>query len=197
MKEMQPLSMRLESKIRKRLEKCCEKTGIPQRMLAQSAIEAVIEAIEENDYKVVMPITLQVGYIPKASIIKSPSRKIDIPLYGYIAAGYPNLTEQVPDQHISVDIAHLPVSPNEKLFILQVDGSSMIGANIHDKDKVILAVRTPKNRDIVAALIDGQCTLKKFIKEGEKNYLKAENPKYPNLIPAEELVIQGVVVGKI
>jgi repressor LexA len=44
----------------------------------------------------------------------------------------------------------------------------------------------------VAALIDGQTTLKTFLRRNGKPYLKAENPKYPDLIPAEELVIQGV-----
>jgi len=49
--------------------------------------------------------------------------------------------------------------------------------------------------DVVAALIDNESTLKTFVKEGRKTYLRAENPKYPDLVPAAELVIQGVVVS--
>jgi repressor LexA len=45
---------------------------------------------------------------------------------------------------------------------------------------------------VVAALIDGESTLKTFVVKGGKPYLKAENPKYPDLIPAQELMIQGV-----
>ena len=45
----------------------------------------------------------------------------------------------------------------------------------------------------MAALIDRESTLKTYVLKGGKPYLKAENPKYPNLIPAQELVIQGVV----
>ena len=46
--------------------------------------------------------------------------------------------------------------------------------------------------DIVAALIDGETTLKRLIKQGAKVYLKAENPSYPDLIPSNSLVIQGI-----
>ena len=45
---------------------------------------------------------------------------------------------------------------------------------------------------IVAALIDRKSTLKTFVIKNGKPFLKAENPKYPNFIPSEELVIQGV-----
>jgi len=44
----------------------------------------------------------------------------------------------------------------------------------------------------VAALIDEQSTLKTFLMKGRRAFLRAENPKYPDLIPAEELMIQGV-----
>ncbi len=43
--------------------------------------------------------------------------------------------------------------------------------------------------DVVAALIDGDSTLKTFVANNGKPYLKAENPKYPMLMPANELVI--------
>jgi len=54
---------------------------------------------------------------------------------------------------------------------------------------------TPRPGDVVAALIDGQVTLKTYIVQRGKPYLRAENPKYPNLIPQEELQIQGVMVA--
>jgi repressor LexA len=50
----------------------------------------------------------------------------------------------------------------------------------------------PRPGQIVAALIDNKCTLKTYVVKNGKPYLKAENPKYPNLIPSEELVIQGI-----
>ena len=72
----------------------------------------------------------------------------------------------------------------------------MIGAHILDGDIVVLEDRKDvRNGDIVAALIDGETTLKRYITEHGRPYLKAENPLYPNLVPARELRIQGVLVS--
>ena len=71
----------------------------------------------------------------------------------------------------------------------------MIDAHILSGDHVILEQREPRNRDIVAALIDGETTLKRYVTENRKPFLKAENADYPDLIPARELLIQGVMVG--
>ena len=54
---------------------------------------------------------------------------------------------------------------------------------------------TTEVRDIVAALIDGETTLKRYIVEGGRPYLKAENPEFPDLLPVQELVIQGVMIA--
>ena len=69
----------------------------------------------------------------------------------------------------------------------------MIGAGILDRDIVIMELSEPKSRDIVAALIDGETTLKRFLIQKGRPFLRAENPDYPDLIPARELVIQGVL----
>ena len=75
---------------------------------------------------------------------------------------------------------------------------SMIGRHICDGDIVLLEHGSePRNGEIVAALIDRKTTLKTFVQQGRNRFLKAENPKYPNLIPSEELVIQGVFKGLI
>jgi repressor LexA len=71
----------------------------------------------------------------------------------------------------------------------------MIDAHICDGDTVILEFREPKKGDVVAALIDGETTLKRYVVHDRKPYLQAENPDYPDLIPARELVIQGVMIG--
>lgn len=55
----------------------------------------------------------------------------------------------------------------------------------------------PRPGQIVAALIDRKSTLKTYVVKNGKPFLKAENPKYPDLIPSEELMIQGVVCALI
>ena len=77
-------------------------------------------------------------------------------------------------------------------FALRVRGDSMIDADINDGDTVIIEPGQPKHGDIVAALIDNETTLKRLIKQGGKVFLKAENKNYPDLIPVNELVIQGL-----
>src|SRR5262249_21651685 len=50
---------------------------------------------------------------------------------------------------------------------------------------------------IVAALIDGETSLKRCVVERGRPYLKAENPRYPDLVPARGIKNQGVVVSLI
>ncbi len=118
---------------------------------------------------------------------------VDIPIFGSIPAGTPQSREQEADGCVSVDIESIGYKPTRNAFALRVTGDSMIGRHILDGDFVVLEHGAdPRNGQIVAALIDGDSTLKTFVLKGGKPYLKAENPKYPNLIPAQELMIQGV-----
>jgi len=92
-----------------------------------------------------------------------------------------------------VDIESIGFKPTRNTFALRVTGDSMTGKCILADDIVVLEHGPePRNGQIVAALVDGASTLKTFVLKGGKPYLKAENPKYPNPILAEELMIQGV-----
>jgi len=122
----------------------------------------------------------------------------EIPLYGSIPAGFGDERTQEPDGFVAIDVKTIGFNPTARTFCLKVIGDSMIGKHICDGDIVILEHGAePRHGDIVAALIDRKNTLKTFIQKGGKRYLRAENPKYPDLIPSEELVIQGVYKGLI
>jgi repressor LexA len=135
----------------------------------------------------------------KARALITPVQKVritDVPIYGQIPAGMSALTEQAIEGHVSLDTRSANVSRNRGTFALRVRGDSMIGAHIVDGDIVILEEsKEVHNGDIVAALIDGETTLKRYVTERGRPYLKAENPDYPDLIPARELKIQGVMVS--
>jgi repressor LexA len=120
---------------------------------------------------------------------------VDIPVYGSIAAGMAQDAPPEQEGCISIDIRSLGVRPTARTFALKVRGDSMIDAHICDGDTVVLEFREPKKGDIVAALIDGETTLKRYVIKDRKPYLHAENADYPDLIPARELVIQGVMIG--
>ena len=123
-------------------------------------------------------------------------RITDIPIYGQIPAGMAVLTEQTVEGHVSLDTASVNASKNGRTFALRVRGDSMIDAHIVDGDIVILEDRKEvRSGDIVAALIDGETTLKRYVLERGRPYLKAENPLYPDLVPARELLVQGVMVS--
>jgi repressor LexA len=119
----------------------------------------------------------------------------DIPIYGNIAAGMAQDAEPERQGCVAVDITALGIPRRARTFALKVRGDSMIDAHICDGDTVILEFREPRKGDIVAALIDGETTLKRYLIEKGQPFLRAENPDYPDLIPARELVIQGVLVA--
>jgi repressor LexA len=117
----------------------------------------------------------------------------EIPLFGSIPAGFGEDREQEPDGCVVVDVSTIGFKPTRNTFCLRVVGDSMIGKHICDGDIVILEHGPdPRNGEVVAALIDRKTTLKTFVQKGSKTFLRAENPKFPALVPSEELVIQGV-----
>jgi repressor LexA len=161
------------------------------RFASQTSVMQYIAALEKKGF-------LQ-RHAGKARALITPIQKVriqDVPIYGQIPAGMAALTEQDIEGHVSLDAHSANVSKTHGTFALRVRGDSMIEAHILDGDIVILEQsKEVHNGDIVAALIDGETTLKRYVVEHGRPYLKAENPRYPNLIPARELKIQGVMVS--
>lgn len=120
---------------------------------------------------------------------------VDIPLYGAIPAGFAEDVKPESDGCITVDTVSMGIKPSSKVYALKVRGDSMIDAHIMDGDHVIVEAKEPRPNDIVAALIDDETTLKRLIHEGGQAFLRAENERYPDLIPARELLVQGVMIG--
>lgn len=121
---------------------------------------------------------------------------VSVPIYGSIPAGLPQDTSQEEEGCVLIDIETLGIKPSARTFALKVQGDSMLGKNIVGGDIAIIEHgMEPRSGDVVAALIDGRVTLKTFVVQRGKPYLRAENSRYPNLIPQEELQIQGVMVA--
>jgi repressor LexA len=129
---------------------------------------------------------------------RQPTRStlLDVPLFGSIPAGPPDEREAEIIRYITLDPETVKVRLSSDAFALQVKGDSMIDKHILDGDHVIIEPRRePRHQDVVAALIDGQTTLKTLLIKNGKAYLKAENPKYKDLIPKEDLRVNGVAVA--
>ena len=114
-------------------------------------------------------------------------------MFGSIPAGFGQDREQESEGCVSVDVVTIGFKPTLNTFALRVVGDSMVGVHICSGDIVILEYGPePRDGQIVAALIDRKSTLKTFVLKDKKPFLRAENPKYPDLIPSDELMIQGV-----
>lgn len=141
--------------------------------------------------------TLQVVN-PNESKTRPRPRLLSIPIYGSIPAGLPADASQEEEGCALIDVETLGLKPTARTFGLKVRGDSMTGKHIVDGDIAVIEHGVqPRAGDVVAALIDGQVTLKTFLLQRGKPYLRAENPRYPDLIPQEELQIQGVLVALI
>src|SRR6201996_1273006 len=120
---------------------------------------------------------------------------IQLPPFSSIPAGIPDEFEggEAPETLRFIPTT-LGISNPGRAFAVRVRGDSMIDAGIFSGDIAVLEHKEARPGDIVAALIDGENTLKRLVKENGRVYLKAENELYPDLEPAETLSIQGVVV---
>ena len=99
-----------------------------------------------------------------------------VPMLGRIAAGGPILAEQNLE---SVFPLPQELVGDGELFMLEVAGESMIDAAICDGDYVVVRrEQTASNGEIVAALIDGEATVKTFQRKDGKVWLLPHNPAY-------------------
>ena len=130
---------------------------------------------------------------------------VSLPIFGNLPAGWPQTREGVatlrPERSVPVKRGRFP----EGAFGLEVRGESMNAATprpILDGDIVVLLPpeqREPQHGDIVAALVDGETTLKRLVRKTRRAHLRSEshNLAFREIFPAHDLVIQGVLVGKL
>jgi repressor LexA len=115
-----------------------------------------------------------------------------VPVVGRIAAGGPVLAEQAIE-----DVFPLPrqLVGEGSLFLLRVVGDSMVDAAIADGDWVVVRQQpVAENGEIVAAMIDGEATVKTFKRRNGQVWLMPHNPAY-DPIPGDEATVLGRVVA--
>ncbi|HWC83262.1 MAG TPA: transcriptional repressor LexA [Pseudonocardiaceae bacterium] len=114
-----------------------------------------------------------------------------VPVVGRIAAGGPILAEQAVE-----DVFPLPreIVGEGSLFLLKVVGDSMVDAAITDGDWVVVRQQpNAENGDIVAAMIDGEATVKTFKRRDEHVWLMPHNPAFEPILGDEATVLGRVV----
>ena len=139
---------------------------------------------------------LRVGITGARSIV--PTRLDDqLPIYGTIPAGLPVDAMEEKGETIAISVNLFGGKPTERVFGLRVRGTSMTRAGILDGDIAIVADRPAADGDIVAALVDGESTLKRYVIRRGRVVLKPEGVGFREIIPTAELLIQGVMIGLI
>ena len=116
-----------------------------------------------------------------------------VPLVGRVTAGQPILaTENIEDSYpFPADLVG-----QEDVFMLKVDGESMIQAGIFDGDYLIVRDQdSARNGDIVVALVDGEeATVKRFFHEKDRVRLQPENDRM-DPIYSRDVAVLGKVIG--
>lgn len=132
-------------------------------------------------------------------------RTVSVPVIGTIAAGQP-LPVPAADawtnpEYDSIDLPLEMTGNREDVYALRVKGTSMIDALVNDGDIVVMApAATAENGDMVAAWLkrEGEATLKRFYREGERVRLQPANeamaPIYTDIHNVE---IQGRVISSL
>ena len=126
-----------------------------------------------------------------------------VPVLGGVPAGPPREALEDVREELLLD----PLLTGEgEVYALRVSGDSMTGAGIRDGDYVLVRPQaTASDGEIVAAVVDGEATLKRFRRTGDGVLLEAENPAFPPLflpsgsggkgISSPDLRIAGKVIG--
>lgn len=125
---------------------------------------------------------------------------LPLPIYGEIPAGPPGLREQQQLRSIPIDPVLFGVSSSRHhlLWGLDIKGDSTINAQIRSGDIGIFEPREPRVGEIIAALVnETEVTLKRLVEVDGKLVLRAENPRYADIVPSTGLECQGVLVGVI
>jgi repressor LexA len=117
---------------------------------------------------------------------------VKVPVVGAIAAGAPIMADEQVEEELTLPIS---LVGHGRLFALRVKGDSMIEAAICDGDLVVVRQQqVAENGDIVAAMIDGEATVKALRMTGHHVELVPRNPAY-DVIPGNQAIILGKVVS--
>jgi DNA polymerase V len=111
-----------------------------------------------------------------------------------VSAGFPSPAEDHIDQKL--DLNRYFIKNPSATFYVRVNGDSMTGAGIHSGDMLIVDCSLePVPGKVVIAVINGEHTVKRLMREGDRILLIAENAEYPpiEISELEDLHIWGVV----
>ncbi|MCF6459751.1 transcriptional repressor LexA [Clostridium sp. Cult3] len=159
-----------------------------------STVHRHMEILEDKEYirkDPTKPRAIEVLSRDEDSLF-APKKTVDIPIIGKVTAGQPILAVE----HIE-DTFPVPIEIAERgpLFMLKIQGDSMIDAGIYSDDYVLVKQQNDAtNGDIVVALMEDEATVKTFYKEKDHIRLQPEN-KTMDPILTQDVTVLGKVIG--
>lgn len=187
--------------------KHCKDTGFPPtvREIAEGLgykspnnVRQHLRLIEQKGYiRLLAGKARGIEITSAASEDRFEDESTSVPLIGTVAAGKPITAIENVDGYVTLDRS---IFKGEGLFALKIRGDSMTGMGILNGDIVVVRRKsTAEHGEVVVVIIDGDATLKRFIKEGGKILLRAENPAYSDIVLSSinSIQIAGKLVGVI
>jgi repressor LexA len=162
-----------------------------------SSVSRHVASLEEKGFlrrgaSVCRPIDVRLFLSDAAPSRGASDDSVAVPVVGDIAAGAPIVAEQ----HVD-DVLTLPreLAGRGTAFALRVRGDSMVDAAICDGDTVVVRQQSEAHSgQIVAAMIDGEATVKVFRRRNGHLFLEPRNPAY-EVIDGDDCVVLGIVVS--
>lgn len=133
--------------------------------------------------------------MPTTVLARIDISQIKLPLYSHrVSAGFPSPAADHLEKHISLDDLFDIRAPH--VYLVKIEGESMMGAGIYDGDLVIVdRSREPQHGDIVIAGLNGEPVCKRLHRRDRQVILQSENKAYParHILEGDEMVVWGVV----
>ena len=160
-----------------------------------SSVHAHLESLEKNGYIRRAPTTPRAIEIVDDNFNLVRRETVNVPILGKVAAGQPLLAVENVEGYFPIPAEYMP---NNKTFMLVVQGDSMVNAGIFEGDYVVVEQSpTAENGQKVVALLDDSATVKTFYKEKDHIRLQPENDYMDPIIvePDQPFQILGKVIG--
>ncbi|MFC4585693.1 transcriptional repressor LexA [Sphaerisporangium corydalis] len=162
---------------------------------SSSSVSKHMRSLEEQGFLrrgAAMTRPIDVRAFLRASAPEPAGDSVTVPVVGDIAAGTPIVADQHMDDRLTLP---RDLTGRGTLFGLRVRGDSMIDAAICDGDIVVVRQQPEAHSgQIVAAMIDGEATVKVYRRRGGHIFLEPRNPAY-DIIDGDDSVVLGIVVS--
>lgn len=162
------------------------------RLKSTSSVHSHLETLEKNGYIRRDPTKPRAIEITDDMFNLTRREVVNVPILGKVAAGQPILATENIENYFPIPTEFVP---NQDVFMLRVQGDSMINAGIFDGDKILVRKQpNASNGDMVVALLDDSATVKTYYKENGRCRLQPENDSMEPIF-TDDVTVLGVVFG--